>query len=283
MTAISITPRDRLGFTLFLAASLHAAVILGVGFASEDSASPSPTIEVTLASHADTEAPDDAAFVAQANQQGSGTAQEARETTTTRDSDFQTDRINPVPPEPEPAKAEPRRQRAVVTTDTVQQQQAARRDVEPVEADQDAPLTRDYDAMARNIASLEARIAEEQQAQAKGPRVRRLTSVSTKSADEAAYLNAWRQKVERIGNANYPPGGVYGDLRMLVVLKYDGTLEEVRLLQSSGYKVLDDAALRIVRLAAPYQDFPVEMRKKYDRLEIIRTWQFSRSGARLDT
>jgi len=118
---------------------------------------------------------------------------------------------------------------------------------------------------------------------AKQPRVKRLTSVSTKSADEAAYLNAWRQKVERIGNANYPGGGVYGNLRLLVVLRYDGALEEVRLLESSGHKVLDDAALRIVRMAAPYQDFPVEMRKKYDRLEIIRTWQFSRSGARLDT
>ena len=93
----------------------------------------------------------------------------------------------------------------------------------------------------------------------------------------------WRQRVERIGNANYPGGNVFGDLRMLVILGYDGTLKEVRILESSGHKVLDDAALRIVRLAAPYQGFPVEMRKKYDQLEIIRTWKFSRSGASLDS
>ena len=122
---------------------------------------------------------------------------------------------------------------------------------------------------------------EDQQAKAKQPRVKRLTSVSAKSADEAAYLNMWRQKVERIGNANYPDSRVYGNLRMLVVLSYDGTLKDVRILESSGHKSLDDAALRIVRLAAPYQQFPVEMRKKYDQLEIIRTWKFSRSGARL--
>ncbi len=69
---------------------------------------------------------------------------------------------------------------------------------------------------------------------------------------------------------------------MLVVIREDGTLKEVRLLDSSGHKALDEAALRIVRLAAPYRDFSVEMRKDYDVLEIIRTWQFSQAG-RLDS
>ncbi len=93
----------------------------------------------------------------------------------------------------------------------------------------------------------------------------------------------WRQKVERIGNANYPSGNVYGNLRMLVILSYDGTLNEVRILESSGHRALDNAALRIVRLAAPYQAFPVDMRKQYDQREIIRTWKFSRAGASLDS
>ena len=285
MAAISITPRDRLSFTLFLAASLHAALILGVGFASEDSGPPAPTIEVTLATHADEQAPEDADFIAQANQQGSGTEAQARETTARSEVDFQADEVNPITPDPvAPQQAEPHLKRELLATDTAQEEQVTREDVLPVEPDPVNQVTAlSYDDLAREIASLEARIAQEEQALAKQPRVKRLTSVSTKSADEAAYLNAWRQKVERIGNANYPGGGVYGNLRLLVVLRYDGALEEVRLLESSGHKVLDDAALRIVRMAAPYQDFPVEMRKKYDRLEIIRTWQFSRSGARLDT
>lgn len=284
MAAISITPRDRLGFTLFLAASLHAAVILGVGFSAEDAAPPAPTIEVTLATHADQQAPEQADFIAQANQQGSGTEAEIRETTTTSESDFQQDRVNPVNPEPvTPPQPQARAKRDLLAAETAQEEQVTREDEVPVEDPAPRFQAVNYQQLAEEIASLEARIAEEAQALAKRPRVKRLTSVSTKSAVEAAYLNAWRQKVERIGNANYPAGGVYGDLRMLVVLRFDGALEEVRILESSGHKVLDDAALRIVRLAAPYQDFPVEMRKKYDRLEIIRTWQFSRSGARLDS
>lgn len=286
MAAVTVTPRDRLSFTLFLALSLHAAVILGVGFATEDSGPPAPTIEVTLAHHADPEAPEEADFIAQANQQASGTEAEARETTTRTEADFMSDEIAPITPEPVPVMTpEPRLSRELLSTVTSAEEQVTTEEEVPLEPAELAqqPTRFAYDQLAEEIASLEARIAEEEQALAKRPRVKRLTSVSTKTADEAAYLHAWRQKVERIGNANYPDGSVYGDLRLLVVLRYDGALEEVRLLQSSGHKVLDDAALRIVRLAAPYQDFPVEMRKKYDRLEIIRTWQFSRSGARLDT
>jgi len=286
MAAISITPRDRLGFTLFLAASLHAAIILGVGFASQDRGPPVPTIEVTLAQHADREAPEDADFIAQSNQLGSGTATEARETTSPTEADFHTDAVQSVVPDPPaPLPVETRLELDLLATDSASEDQVTAEEVVPVEEQPPSPSTTtlSYDNLAQEIASLEARIAQDQQAQARRPRVKRLTSVSTKSADEAAYLNAWRQKVERVGNANYPGGRVYGDLRLLVVLRYDGALEDVRLLESSGHKVLDDAALRIVRMAAPYQDFPVEMRKQYDRLEIIRTWQFSRSGARLDT
>lgn len=285
MAAATITPRDRLGFTLFLAVSLHAAIILGVGFVAEDAGPPVPTIEVTLAHASEPDAPEDADFMAQANQQGSGTEAEALETTTTTEADFLSDEIRQVTPTPVPAiTAEPELKRELLSTVTAAEDRVTTEEEMPIDPARRLPdAAVSYDDLAREIASLEARIAADEQALAKRPRVKRLTSVSTKSADEAAYLNAWRQKVERIGNANYPGGNVYGNLRLLVVVRYDGALEEVRVLESSGHRVLDDAALRIVRLAAPYQDFPVEMRKRYDRLEIIRTWQFSRTGARLDT
>jgi protein TonB len=283
MATLTVTPRDRLTFTLFLAASLHAAVILGLSFSAEDPAS-SPTIEVTLAQYSDPQAPEDADFIAQSNQQGSGTEDEVLETTATQESDFHANELSEVIPEPLPrTEAIEFRQRELLATETAADDQVTPREQVP-EEEIVSPLTAtnlSYDELAREIASLEARIAQEQQARAKSPRVKRLTSVSTRSATEAAYLNAWRQKVERIGNANYPDGGVYGNLRLLVILRYDGVLKEVRVLESSGVKSLDDAALRIVRLAAPYPDFPVEMRKEYDELEIIRTWQFSRTGNRL--
>lgn len=286
MASVAITPRDRLSFTLFLAASLHAAIILGVGFTAELNQPESPTVEVTLAQYSDEQAPEDADFIAQSNQLGSGTEAEIAELTATEEADFSDSEFHDVIQEPMPAVPETRLERRELLT-------ASSSDTEAVTTSDEVPLEPLYstasnsnpaiDALAQEIASLEARIAREQQAKARAPRVKRLTSVSTKTADEAAYLNMWRQKVERVGNANYPATGVFGDLRMLVILNYDGRLTDVRVLESSGYKVLDDAALRIVRAAAPYPSFPVEMRKKYDQLEIIRTWKFSRSGNRLDS
>ena len=283
--ATAITPRDRLSFTLFLALSLHAALILGVGFSSSLDFEESPTIEVTLAQHNDAEAPQEADFIAQANQLGSGEATEILETTTDQQAEFFENEFNQVMSDPLPETSRTELvKRELLTSQSAALEETTTEDEIPTE--EIVSLTSDnpaLDELAKEIASLEARIARERQAQAKSPRIKRLTSVSTKSADEAAYLNMWRQKVERIGNANYPGGNVYGDLRMLVVLRYDGTLKEVRILKSSGHKVLDNAALRIVRIAAPYQGFPVEMRKNYDQLEIIRTWKFSRSGAHLDS
>ena len=93
----------------------------------------------------------------------------------------------------------------------------------------------------------------------------------------AYYKDAWRRKVERVGNQNYPAEArdqrIYGSLRMLVAINRDGTLREVRILESSGHTVLDNAALRIVRLAAPYAPFTGDL-IDVDVLEIIRTWRF---------
>ena len=139
----------------------------------------------------------------------------------------------------------------------------------------------DRETLVQEIASLEARIAQDQQALAKMPRTKRISSVTTRSASEAAYLNMWRQKCERIGRANYPSGGLEGEVLMLVSILADGTLEEVRILKPSGHPELDRAALATVRQAAPYQPFNVEMRKAYDRLEFTRTWQFTKRGAAL--
>ena len=284
MATATITPKDRLSFTLFLAAALHAAIILGVGFTASLSMQQSPTIEVTLAQYSDPDAPEDADFIAQSNQLGSGTEAEILELTTTQDADFQDNQLQQVITDPLPAVAPMTlERRELLTAISSPDDNVTTQDETPLEAVESPLLAANetYDTLAREIASLEARIALEQQALAKQPRIKRLTSVSTKTADEAAYLNMWRRKVERIGNANYPDSGVFGDLRMLVVLNYDGQLRDIRILQSSGYKVLDEAALRIVRIAAPFQDFPVEMRKKYDQLEIIRTWKFSISGTTL--
>ena len=277
----AITPRDRLSFTLFLAAALHAALILGVGFSASVDMDSSPTIEITLAQFNDPEAPEDAEFAAQSNQQGSGTEAELLEMTTDQEADFQDNVFQDVAAESLPATEAQLLEKREMLTSLVNPEDAMPTQDEMPLPPTETEISQNYDALAKEIASLEARIARERQALAKGPRVKTLTSVSTKTADEAAYLNMWRQKVERVGNSNYPAGDLDGDLRMLVVINWDGKLEDLRILQSSGHNSLDEAAMRIVRIASPFQQFPVEMRKKYDQLQIIRTWKFSRSGATL--
>ncbi|SVE45157.1 uncharacterized protein METZ01_LOCUS498011, partial [marine metagenome] len=138
-------------------------------------------------------------------------------------------------------------------------------------------------ARALEIASLEAKLDQQQQIYAKRPRIKRLTSLSTASSADAFYLNSWRRKIETIGNLNYPKEArkrrLYGSLRLMVAITPDGALKEVELLESSGHKTLDDAAIRIVRLSSPFAPFPDELRQTTDILEIIRTWQFRKNSS----
>jgi protein TonB len=280
----AITPKDRLSFTLFLALALHAALILGLGFVWTAQTMSSPTIEVTLAQHHDARAPDDADFIAQSDQLGSGDATEVKETTTTRSADFASAEVREVAARDLPALDASERtiSQATITTVAAAEQQANTETPTP-ESPVDTAHTpyQRYLDLAREIASLDAQIENQHQTEARGPRIRRLTSVSAKRTVDAYYLQSWRRKVEAVGNLNYPAAArrdrLYGSLRLLVAIMPDGDLKEVRVLNSSGYAILDDAAVRIVQLAAPFAPFPPEMRKNTDVLEIIRTWQFRKN------
>ena len=94
----------------------------------------------------------------------------------------------------------------------------------------------------------------------------------------AQYVEDWRLKVERIGNLNYPDsarGRVYGSLVLTVAIKSDGSLDAVEVRRSSGHQILDRAAERIVRMASPYANFPINIRRDTDILIITRTWTFA--------
>mgnify|MGYP005821145525 FL=1 len=132
------------------------------------------------------------------------------------------------------------------------------------------------------MARLEAQIAKQQDEYQKRPK-RKFIGARTQEYRFATYVEAWRQKVERVGNLNYPEAAkeqkIYGQLRMTVSIKADGTLEKIEINQSSGHKILDDAARRIVELAAPYAPFPEDIRKDTDILSITRTWTFTRQDS----
>ena len=135
----------------------------------------------------------------------------------------------------------------------------------------------DYAAAVRQIADAGTPYASEQS------RVRRIVEGRTQTPEDAWYLESWRRKVKRIGALNYPDEAraqkLYGSLLLLVgAIEPDGTLRDVQVIDSSGHEVLDEAAVRIVRLAAPYAPFSPAMREETDVLEIVSTWQFKERG-----
>lgn len=273
---------DQLGFFLFLAFTLHLMFVLGVGFTTTEKFNTTPQLEVTLAQFRSEQAPDDARFVAQSNQLGSGTKAERAEVTTRRRAEFSDNRIRQTAAASLDKPDTKATQVPLLSTvsealDSVLQQKQAP-EPEPLSA---TGLNPEIRQLTETIASLEARLDEQQQAFAKRPRVRRLTSLSARAAVDAAYLHNWRSKIESIGNRHYPVVssryGIYGDLRLMVSVRHDGTIEEIEILSSSGHAVLDEAAIRIVRMAAPFEPFPPELRATTDRLEIIRTWKFKQN------
>ena len=97
----------------------------------------------------------------------------------------------------------------------------------------------------------------------------------------AQYVESWRQKVERVGTLNYPEaakGKLYGTLILTVKIKSDGSVEEVEINRTSGHKILDDAARRIVTMAGPYAAFSPDIRRDYEQLEITRKWSFTKAN-----
>ena len=285
--AASVRPADRLGFTLFLAALVHLALILGLSFSFAKPGQISKTLEITLSTFKSAEKPKEADFLAQNNQQGSGTLDKKAAPKTTEQALFQDTEVKRVtPPSAPPASARKEKPKAAVAPRSPQAQKTPVKTAQakPQPASRPAPVF-DSSQLSAEIASLEAQLAQEQQLYAKRPKIHRLNAASTMRDKGAWYKEEWRKKIERIGNLNYPDEArrqrIYGSLRLLVSINRDGTLYEVQVLESSGQATLDQAALRIVRLAAPFAPFNKDL-AEFDRLEIIRTWRFER-GDRLSS
>ncbi len=289
LSSSAVKPADRLGFTLFLAAMLHAALILGLGFTLAEPSQISKTLEITLSTFKSEEKPKEADFLAQDNQQGSGSLEHKAAPKTTEQALFQDSEVKRVTPPAKPQQPAARQEapKAAVATRAPQPQKTPvkREESQPTPPTRTAPVF-DSAQLSAEIASLEAELAQEVQQYAKRPRINRLSSASTARDISAWYRDEWRKKVERIGNLNYPDEArrqrIYGSLRMAVTLKNDGTVIELQVLESSGHSVLDEAAKRIIRLSAPFAPFTGELAQQFDQIEIIRTWRFAR-GDRLSS
>ncbi|MCG8010146.1 MAG: energy transducer TonB [Candidatus Thiodiazotropha weberae] len=269
---------DMLGIGLFVATALHAFIILGITFKPFDPSKPEyqqQSLEVMVVRQPKQQPEEDepADYLAQVAQSGGGEKREQEKPQT------------PEPPAPpQAAQTPPALQQPVSQTQpltTEQSDQQAPVDSRIVERQPLPTASQLLNSKNMEIARLTAELERKSEAYAKLPK-RKAISASTKEYKYASYLDAWRRKVERIGNLNYPDqakrGRLYGNLVLHVAVKADGSVDQIRVLHSSGHKILDDSAIRIVRLAAPFSPFPNEIRKETDILDITRTWQFLRSG-----
>jgi protein TonB len=153
------------------------------------------------------------------------------------------------------------------------QDERTNREPEPPSPQQGADLAQTALAMAR----MEAQIARQVEEYNKRPR-KKFVGARTVEAVEAQYVEDWRQKVERVGNLNYPEaakGKLYGSLVLSVAIRADGEVDSIEVSRPSGHRLLDEAARRIVEMAAPFGSFPPRLRQNVDILVISRTWSFT--------
>jgi len=271
---------ERFGFTVFLSTCVHAMVILGAGFTYIGELTNEPTMEITLAQYASEIAPDDADFLAQENQAGSGTLDEKAAPSTPFESDFNDNTIQEISVVQQTLAANLSNENdiSVITASLSEDEIAQQLEEDNPENDEPDSESSTSENLSVAIASLQAQLDLQRQSYAKKPRKYTISSASTQKSHDALYLDSWRKRIESVGNLNYPTSArqqqIYGSLRLLVSILPDGTLQNVQILESSKSRVLDQAAMDIVNLAAPFEPFPKELRGEVDILEIIRTWRF---------
>ena len=273
--------RERFRFMIFLSACAHALLVLGVGFTYFTDANDESSIEVILAQYRSQIQPDDADFIAQENQTGSGSQDETTVPSSPFMSDLNDADINEVRPAHEAQVLNETPEQPNLTalySINAEQAVAQQRDMPEQEEKQALSEQSSSEEISLAIASLRAQLDLQQQAFARQPRKYTLSSASARKSHEASYLDSWRRRVEAVGNINYPIKArqrqVYGNVRMLISLNASGQISEIRIIQSSGESLLDQAAVDIVNLAAPFEPFPEELKAEADILEIVRTFRF---------
>ncbi|MGH8751588.1 MAG: TonB family protein [Burkholderiales bacterium] len=275
----------RLQLALFLSFTLHSVFLLGVTFKFPDSSKHGRDdlpLEVVLVNSKSASRPLQADALAQTNLDGGGNVDQKRRAK------------NPLPVRkknqdvPDQLKQAQRRMKELeaqsqkMLTQVKSAKKIAPTENQPQPEQKKAETLNAMDLKQRSLEEvrLEAQIAREREEYQQRPR-RLFVGARTQEYAFTRYVEDWRIKVERIGNLNYPQAAkrqkIYGSLVLTVSIKADGSVESVEIARSSGQKVLDAAAMRIVQLSAPYAPFPEDMRRRVDILSITRTWSFTRS------
>ena len=289
MNAAAVQPAinegQRLGATLVLSLLLHGVLLLGVGFALESAAPVMPTLDVIVTRTSTTLTPEQADFLAQANNQGGGEHEKSNRPTERQSGPLPQAASGVAPRElrAQSPAPQPRPQERVVSSTRGKAPTAtARATPEPDER----PLPRGDRKIAHDMemARLAAEIHLRSERYAKRPK-RKFVSASTTEYAWAGYLRGWVDRVERVGNLNYPDEArrrhLAGQVVISVAVRRDGSVEDSKIVVSSGIPLLDASALRIARLAEPYPPLP-KTEEDPDVLHVTRTWAFLAGGELVD-
>ncbi|MBI3776514.1 MAG: energy transducer TonB, partial [Gammaproteobacteria bacterium] len=245
--------------------------------------------EVILVPNRSERAPENADYLAQSNQEGGGDAADKRRPTspnpamvTTADDTTSPEFMPQIKQQPLPEDV----QREVLTAVRSDYVAPDKKPTSPQVPELKTPTAEDLVRRGQEIARVNASLGEISESNAKRPRPKFLTGASAKEYKYASYMADWDRKIEKVGSVNFPDEArrrnLKGDLLLDVAINPDGTIVDVTIRRSSGQKILDDAALRIVHLSAPFAPFPASFLKDFNVLHITRTWQFL-PGGMLDT
>lgn len=261
--------------------ALHAFALFGIGLVLPDprnAASFAQPLQVVLVNAKSTSKPVKADALAQANLDGGGNTPEELRAKTPLPAIRDDKQFTPEQAAKRVAQLEEESKRML--TRLKSEHKAVQPDPKKQQSS-DARSGDDLVQKALEIARLEAQIDKNWDAYQKMPR-RKFIGSRTHEYRFAQYIEDWRIKVERIGNLNYPEQArqqrIFGSLKLSVSINADGSLGPVEVSKSSGHRILDAAAMRIVRLAAPYPPIPAEILKEYkDGINLTRTWTFTSS------
>lgn len=283
------TENDRMGVTIFGSFLVHMLVVLGITFALPHlrELDGLPTLEITLVQTRSDKTPEQADYLAQANQDGGGNHPEkgvARNPLPIKELGESSNSLPSHQPLFRPQKQTQREVAEMLTQeksrDRTSDKEAEQRTERAVPMEPNPGLV-NRQQRTDERARLNAEISRFWQEYQQLPR-KKYINARTREYKYAAYMDAWRAKVERVGNLNYPDAArrrsLSGNLVLDVALKPDGSLHAIDVRRSSGHKLLDDAAIRIVTLSAPFSPFPKNIKEETDILHITRTWKFNQGG-----
>ncbi|WP_428826408.1 energy transducer TonB [Azonexus sp. IMCC34842] len=268
----------RLWIAVGLSLVVHALLmLLNFQFPDAANAMREKALDIILVNAKSARKPTDAQALAQANLDGGGNTDENRRAKTPLPSTAQQTSGNDIHQMQRRVQELEAAQQKMLTQAKSLRSVAASRPAS--EQPSPAPTASGLDLLesARAMARLEGEISKSTDEYSKRPR-KRFIGARTEEYRFAQYIEDWRQKIERIGTLNYPEaarGKLYGTLVLTVSISADGSISRIDINRSSGYKVLDDSARRIVQMASPYSPFPPEIRRDTDVLEITRTWYFT--------